>query len=125
MEELMENVAAVEDFTKKDRRRAMRRRHSVAKALRKQSISRHVYGFDWYHNLHEYSKNKVHCSCPLCRFYGPAMQDLKRTEEMDYDSSTYEEDTIDLEMQDELLSDELRQLPLNYDFNEEWEKEAV
>ena len=20
----------------------------------------------WYNNLHQYSKNKIHCSCPLC-----------------------------------------------------------
>ena len=44
---------------------------SWRKALRKRRIDRlrqsswgmHV---DYYDNLHQYSKNKVHCSCPSC-----------------------------------------------------------
>ena len=35
-------------------------------ALRKQRICRKKYGWEYYHNLHQYSKNKIHCSCPLC-----------------------------------------------------------
>ena len=47
---------------------------SIRKALRKRRIYRQ-YTFhlsnnpnDWdmYDNLHQYSKNKIHCSCPLC-----------------------------------------------------------
>ena len=41
------------------------------KALRKRRIDRMrnaIGSFpDTYDNLHQYSKNKIHCSCPLCR----------------------------------------------------------
>ena len=54
------------------------RRISFIKALRKRRIDHDVYcpyyyrgtekdpdaGF--YKNLHQYSKNKIHCSCPMC-----------------------------------------------------------
>ena len=45
---------------------------SRRKALRKQRISREVDYWspgsrgEHFDNLHQYSKNKVHCSCPLC-----------------------------------------------------------
>ena len=52
------------------RGRAERRRNNVKKALRKREITQHVYyggdKFPYYNNLHQYSKNKIHCSCPLC-----------------------------------------------------------
>ena len=35
-------------------------------ALRKRRIAREVLKWDYYNNLHQYSKNKIHCSCPLC-----------------------------------------------------------
>ena len=42
-------------------------RHKMfSKALRKRNISNRVYGFDVYENLHQYSKNQIHCSCPCC-----------------------------------------------------------
>lgn len=37
------------------------RRVSYLKAVRKQRIYPGYYG-----NLHQYSKNKIHCSCPMC-----------------------------------------------------------
>lgn len=46
--------------------RALNRENSKRKALRKQRICRDIYHFDWYDNLHQYSKNKVHCSCAMC-----------------------------------------------------------
>lgn len=46
--------------------RAYHRRMNWRKALRKRRIVRQ-YGFDYYDNLHQYSKNKIHCSCPNCR----------------------------------------------------------
>ena len=55
-----------ENYLEKDKSRAKRRHKDVSKALRKASISKLVYQFNWYDNLHQYSKNKVHCSCPLC-----------------------------------------------------------
>lgn len=70
------------------------------KAIRKQKIDRFIhFGIsfdegkpilhDYYNNLHQYSKNKVHCSCPLCscktnnrgRYgsaYNPPIHDLKQ-----------------------------------------------
>lgn len=57
-----------DDFLEKDKSAAKRRHNNVRKALRKQSISRQCYGTDWYNNLHQYSKNKIHCSCGMCRF---------------------------------------------------------
>lgn len=78
-----------------DKTRAKRRYDNLIKAKRKQTISRSVYGLDWYRNLHQYSKNKVHCSCGLCRFkstYEPdnkPIPDKKRVDEMDYEENEY------------------------------------
>ena len=39
-------------------------------AIRKRRIAREVYpespGWEYYPNLHQFSKNKIHCSCPFC-----------------------------------------------------------
>ena len=45
---------------------------SRRKALRKRRISRYDYYYrveekDYYDNLHQYSKNKIHCSYPACQ----------------------------------------------------------
>ena len=43
---------------------------SYLKALRKQRIDKERSGQRWplyYNNLHQYSKNKIHCSCPMCQ----------------------------------------------------------
>ena len=48
------------------RTHAEKRHNDWKKAIRKRKIIRQ-YGFDYYDNLHQYSKNKIHCSCPLCR----------------------------------------------------------
>ena len=59
----------------KNMKRAERRKNNVKKALRKQKITREVYPrvhdkerdeWEWFDNLHQYSKNKIHCSCPKC-----------------------------------------------------------
>lgn len=42
------------------------RRVSTKKALRKQKISKKLYGKERFNNLHQYSKNQIHCSCPMC-----------------------------------------------------------
>ena len=86
------------------RTRAERRHADWAKAIRKQKIIKQ-YGFDWYRNLHQYSKNKIHCSCPLCRsktnnkthkhVWFPVMNwpmcDLRRIHEMDDEKRDFEE----------------------------------
>lgn len=46
--------------------RAERRKDDYNKAIRKKNIVEHNYGLSYYDNLHQYSKNKIHCSCPLC-----------------------------------------------------------
>lgn len=50
--------------------RAYNRDVSRRKALRKRRIDKqHQYYYGWrpyYDNLHQYSKNKVHCSCSMC-----------------------------------------------------------
>lgn len=38
---------------------------------RKKRIDRDIYSYidrshSYYDNLHQYSKNKIHCSCPMC-----------------------------------------------------------
>ena len=77
------------EFAQKPNKRALRRKLNMSKAKRKAFISRNVYGLDWYRHLHQYSKNKVHCSCNLCRFrssFEPdekPVQDLKRLEDME------------------------------------------
>ena len=46
------------------------RRRSILKALRKRRLDSQVTwysdtrGYGMYDNLHQYSKNKIHCSCP-------------------------------------------------------------
>lgn len=79
-----------------------RRHNNWKKAIRKRRIDREKDGTnnhkDWYDNLHQYSKNKIHCSCPMCsaktnnkhrsgaRGWEPSenwsLQDTKRIEEM-------------------------------------------
>lgn len=46
--------------------RAERRKTNFRKALRKKNICEHIYGWGYYDNLNQYSKNKIHCSCPMC-----------------------------------------------------------
>lgn len=54
----------------KSRSRAYNRDVSKRKALRKKRIAEEVYyngkEYSYYNNLHQYSKNKIHCSCPMC-----------------------------------------------------------
>lgn len=47
---------------------------SIRKALRKRRLADRIYrcwheddGWHYYNNLHQYSKNKIHCSCPACQ----------------------------------------------------------
>lgn len=54
------------------RTRAERRHNDWRKAIRKHRIDTEVSGRpsgvipDLYDNLHQYSKNKIHCSCGMC-----------------------------------------------------------
>ena len=69
------------------RTRAEKRHNDWRKAIRKRNIDRDIHnGPDWFDNLHQYSKNKIFCSCPLCRGltkHGEnTISDLKKLEEM-------------------------------------------
>lgn len=46
--------------------RGLKRRNDWKKAKRKENIVKHIYFDDFIRPRHWYSKNKVHCSCPLC-----------------------------------------------------------
>lgn len=50
---------------------AEKRHNDWKKAIRKRRIVREVYRWDtdWYDNLHQFSKNKIHCSCGMCSRY--------------------------------------------------------
>lgn len=73
----------MEDYLTKNMSRARRRALDLSKARRKAHLAKEVYGIDYYKYLHQYSKNKIHCSCNLCRFrpnYDPdnkPMQDVR------------------------------------------------
>lgn len=87
------------------RTRAERRRNDINKALRKKKIAKEVYWsspesvWEYYDNLHQYSKNKIHCSCPICSMktknkgkrkslnknFNPPLYMRKRLDEMDYE----------------------------------------
>lgn len=50
--------------------RGERRKIDFLHAIRKKKIDRQYplgEEYPMYNNLHQYSKNKIHCSCPLCR----------------------------------------------------------
>ena len=49
---------------------AERRHNDWRKAIRKRNIDHDTQGsigHDWYDNLHQYSKNKIRCSCGICK----------------------------------------------------------
>ena len=52
------------------RTRAYNRHMSIKKAIRKKKLAEEIYpdgdSHPYYDNLHQYSKNKIHCSCPIC-----------------------------------------------------------
>ena len=85
-----------------ERTRAENRFNSRRKALRKRRIDRQTQGHcsttPYYDNLHQYSKNKVHCSCPLCSRKSKnylKINDMRKNEAMDFaikDSEEEEED---------------------------------
>lgn len=70
--------------------RAYNRNVSWKKAIRKKKIAENVYfdekNYPYYNNLHQYSKNKIHCSCPICSAKTKDYDkhsDAKRKEAMD------------------------------------------
>ena len=93
------------------RGKAWRRHKDYSKAKRKKDIdysinAGSIYFHPWYNNLHQYSDNKIHCSCPMCRdksknkgaaamYSGtsnPTMMDLRRQLSMNDDYLEYFDD---------------------------------
>lgn len=76
--------------TTKESKRGDRRKIDYKKARRKARIdlARSYDGLPLYDNLHQYSKNKIHCSCRLCRgkdYFGRHItteQEVKSRDEM-------------------------------------------
>ena len=76
--------------TTKESKRGDRRKIDYKKAKRKARINlaRSCDGLPLYDNLHQYSKNKIHCSCRLCRgkdYFGRHItteQEVKSHDEM-------------------------------------------
>ena len=86
-------------------------------AIRKRRIARAVYpgdsDWEYYDNLHQYSKNKVHCSCPFCSAktrnkgkrkqnahgFSPAINykpsDLRKVVRMDMDEAEFKSENFD------------------------------
>ena len=95
----------------KARSQAYNRDVSRRKALRKRRLSEAIYfngkEHPYYDNLHQYSKNKIHCSCPACssktrnkghRRYRPGnymkhvnykASELRRQVSMDWDEADF------------------------------------
>lgn len=61
-------------------------------ALRKRRIAREVLGCNYYSNLHQYSKNKIHCSCPLCKDCQGHLRasDRKKIEDINFQIKEFE-----------------------------------
>lgn len=79
-EELLD-IEAEEIVLSKNNKRAIRRKKDISKALRKKNIIESN-GRSMYDNLHQYSKNKIHCSCQMCRFRGAWNPDAKTESDM-------------------------------------------
>ncbi|PWM79944.1 MAG: hypothetical protein DBY41_06925 [Clostridium sp.] len=62
-------------YTVKRHDRAEQRKNDYKHIMKKKNILKYVYGGEWldWHTdnetqLHRLSKDKIHCSCPLCTF---------------------------------------------------------
>lgn len=75
--------------------RGLRRKRDFTHAIRKMMKCRK---FPWYNNLHQYSKNKIHCSCSLCQ---------SRTGETNSIKSHKARDRKKLEKMNHMLSEEM------------------
>lgn len=86
--EMREEMMVEEITLEKNRKRQQRRKMDFTKAVRKKKISESI-GIFYYDNLHSYSKNKIHCSCPLCAFSGETASDKRKRIKMEYSLKEY------------------------------------
>lgn len=92
--------------TPKESRKRDRRKIDYKKAKRKAKIdiARSYDGLPLYDNLHQYSKNKIHCSCRLCRgkdYFGRHITTEQETR-------SHDEMLVELKELDENLPTEMR-----------------
>ena len=97
-----ENIEDYNDYTDKDRSRGKRRKQDYEKAISKYKKDKTVrnFGNPRYNNIHQYSKNKIHCSCLMCAFNGKrhgkivfkaeTHSDMKKNYSMEQKFSDYE-----------------------------------
>ena len=92
---------------------AEKRHNDFKKAIRKRKIDRELdaastYHHDWYDNLHQYSKNKIHCSCPMCScktntkgrgYYGSCAMNWKYSDKRKLAAMDYEEEESEEEVE--------------------------
>lgn len=78
------------------RDRGWRRKKDFSKAKRKMEINKTICSIDnilFYDNLHQYSKNKIHCTCPLCsaktRNIGNSISDERKKNSLDSQMEDY------------------------------------
>lgn len=89
----------VEDFPEKDKSRFNRRKTDAKKSIRKKKLDETIfYHFaNWEPRpLHAYSKNKIHCSCPICsaktnnrgrnKYYGAGSKNWKHSDRQKIES---------------------------------------
>ena len=95
-----------------NRSRDFVRKMAFTKACRKKKIDSaltpYIENWSLYDNLHQYSKNKIHCSCPLCRAktkdkngYNYTIADEKKIESMNDDLQEYNAEEINLKCSEE------------------------
>ena len=98
------------------RTKAFNRYQSYVKAKRKQQLAKDIYydgvNHPYYNNLHQYSKNKIHCSCCMCAAK-TRNKGSRRTQHANYASSiNYKHSDLRKQMQlDEQLRDEGYNIP--------------
>ena len=95
-------------FNRKMAWRHARRKRRIAREVYR-SWYWHEYDWDYYDHLHQFSKNKIHCSCPMCsaktrnkgrhrrkgaHAYSPAINykisDLKKIQRLEMSEEDYE-----------------------------------
>ena len=89
------------------RTRAERRHNDWKKAIRKRNICLDGWDHsDWYDNLHQYSKNKIHCSCGLC---GSKTKNKGRRRQRPYNYMPSYNPTIPMQRRIDEMNYELRE----------------
>ena len=83
------------------KKKSIRRKNDIRKAIRKRKITANIYHTGYYDNLHQYSKNKIHCSCPICAFNHKKLgyknrtfKELKQIEDMDFQENDFTEEDL-------------------------------